>query len=379
MAVQTLETLKGYFKAGEYPTQSNYEDLIDTIFSLTPSSDNNFLQVNIPTYTVAKIGDIVQHIGLTSGDYTHGYVYQCTKNVKAGDWILTVELDSDTIDRYNLPVEGTYYTYEDITFDDLTGYIQQPDSSYQIRLYDLQGSSISDISVNDSDITKHSLARTLKNDVIEVIIYDGTPYRRTGSYSSSSGTTFETWQEVSGTAVVSPSIEWERINVQPQLDNGIVKQISLSSYSPYTGLAPSYFDYIDSPYTPLQIGDIARGAGLPENGEDFDQVASSSTAILIVHNDGFWYGYSSTPSENNEVYVSWKASGREGAHLVMATQFTDPRYWDTNMFPKTQVVVIPCGCSVAFGLSAGGWQPLGTFTPISASDLQTKEDEYLNN
>jgi len=387
MAVQTLETLKGYFKAGEYPTQSNYEDLIDTIFSMAQgsvSSDNNFLQVDVFSYDSAKTGDIVQHVGPTAttninGDlitYTNGYVYQCVKNVKSGDWVITLVVDQNTVYNQILPEEGTYFTYQDVTFDDLSDYLTQGDTHYQIDLVYSDGTSGSSI-YDLTNITDHKRAIDINRNVIEVIGYNNSYWRRTNSKTSSSGTTYETWQEVTGTAVVSPSVEWVRRNVQPTTGN--VVTVSLTGYGS-TGLSPYDFNYINSPYTPIQISDIAEEVGLAPDGVDYYYLdIPISTSILIVHNDGFWYGNNS-PSENNEVYVSWKAGGREGASLAMSGDYTDLRYWDgTNLIAKPQIVVIPCGCSVSFGLTVGGWQPLGTFTPISASDLQAKENEYLNN
>ena len=71
MAVQTIETIKGYFSAGKFPTQSNYEDLIDTLhdigvsggqvkhISLTNYSESQEWMQNYEPYDVVPISTII--------------------------------------------------------------------------------------------------------------------------------------------------------------------------------------------------------------------------------------------------------------------------------------------------------------------------------
>ena len=99
MAVQTLETLKGYFKAGKYPTQSNYEDLIDTLASMGGSSiDQPVILVADPNLKTYLIGDSDSGIDMT---------WQKT----AYDPIWAEELIKYTLDR-----DGRGSIYDDLTY-----------------------------------------------------------------------------------------------------------------------------------------------------------------------------------------------------------------------------------------------------------------------
>lgn len=42
MALRTLEELKSFFENGDYPNESNFEDLIDSCYNATVSGDSLF-------------------------------------------------------------------------------------------------------------------------------------------------------------------------------------------------------------------------------------------------------------------------------------------------------------------------------------------------
>lgn len=89
---------------------------------------------------------------------------------------------------------------------------------------------------------------------------------------------------------------------------------------------------------------------------------SGEPHILMIHN-------------NSDVtfYVPWSAECY-GEQVYLYSGF-DTRYFEYDSearryVPKTQLVVIPSGCSVAFGWSVlGGYQPAGNFTSYDYNTL----------
>lgn len=403
MAVQTIETLKSYFKAGKFPAQSNYEDLIDTIAAIAeqitpqPQNTGNFLQVDIPNYTGGKYGDIVQHVGpdLYEGDYPryiHGYIYKCTYAIAPGGVSLWYYRDSNTITSTPNPLSpansGNFSKYSNIDFGDYSSYKEGGANYYAIALYSPTGGFVS--TINPETVSEHFIAKG-REDIIEVIKYSSKYYRRTGQRYTNSNVTTESWQEISGSEASSYLFTWERINVQPQ--GSIIRTIALASCdsdSSYDSFRQNsdyqYSTIVRSNLTPVPIDDFVKYAGLNYlyNDNNYSTTVRSDavdpfdpnylqpggvtnfSAILIIHNAG-WVG-NGYPKGDYSCYISWQPNG-------------DGYYGDVDSrYTGKQVVVIPYGCSVAFSMCAGyGWQPIGTYTSISLADLQAREDELLNN
>lgn len=390
MAVQTLETLKGYFSKGKLPTQSNYEDLLDTVFSLI-QGNSGLPQVDINTYTGAKVGDIVQHIGETADDnygdtpVVNGYIYKCILTRKIGDTVLSLNKTSNTIDNYRRYPEipsgySYYYEYEELPLSTLNSYKENYSTNYVVLLAtedDQPGPSIS-----TSQISKLFVAMDGHENKITVIkIYNGKYYRRTNRVSASCGTTYGTWQELSYYVENENSCVWKSINAHPH--SGFVKEIALcccdciSNYYHFSGDSRyQYSSIARSPLTPIPIDDLVKFAGLddlyyrgvypePEKGDMNDVKKPSTSAILVILNSGFSRGVNG----DYTCYVSWDPSADD--------------WWgsDSKFYGTRQIAAIPFGCSIAFSYSEfmNCWMPVGTFTPISEADLTAKEDEYLGN
>lgn len=380
MAVQSLETLKGYFKAGKFPTQSNYDDLIDTVFSLIQQNTGNFLQVDVPNYTDAKIGDIVQHVGETETyyDIIHGYVYKCIVAQKSGDDYLQFTKTSNTLGN-NLPSDGNYYKTKELTVESLINYKRYNAQYYGIYAVTATNSGGTNINPNSQQVSEHFIAvNPDTGDTMTVIkLFNGNYYRRTGVSNTSSGTTVDTWQELPHSQSEYDNFRWERIDVQP--NQGMVKTIALQSCDGYSydyfsrNSKYEYSNIARSPFTPIPITDLVKFAGLL-NVMDFNSdpaftEGSVSSAILVVHNSG----WNSNAGGDSTMYVSWLAAG-------------DDWYGDRDTrFEGTQIASIPFGCSIAFNCvspshdGAGIWLPVGTYMPITAAELQAKEDDYLGN
>jgi len=99
MAVQSLETLKGYFKAGEYPTQGDFINLIDTLASMGGSS------MDQPVILVADYNLNSYLIGDSGGGI------DMTWQKTAYDPIWAEELIKYTLDR-----DGRGSIYDDLTY-----------------------------------------------------------------------------------------------------------------------------------------------------------------------------------------------------------------------------------------------------------------------
>lgn len=146
------------------------------------------------------------------------------------------------------------------------------------------------------------------------------------------------------------------------IPEGIVKQISLSGYAdggPGTFQQEGYqYNNYEafSEYNPLAIEDIVKYAKLtqtPDYYEGRNEVTDS--IILIVHNDGFFYGRG--PS-TTDMYVSYDLrGGSEGYNLVVPSE--------------RQNLVIPLGCAVAFAWVRDGnfWSPIGNYKTITDEQL----------
>jgi hypothetical protein len=378
MAVQTLETLKSYFKAGKFPTQSNYDDLIDTVFSLIQQNTGNFLQVDVPNYTDAKVGDIVQHVGETTYDATHGYVYKCIVAQKSGDDYLQFTKTNNTLGS-NLPSDGDYYKTKELTVESLINYKRYNARYYGIYAVTASNSGGTNINPTSQQVSEHFIAiNPDTGDTMTVIkLFNGNYYRRTGVSNTSSGATIDTWQELPHSQSDYDNFRWERIDVQP--NQGMVKTIALQScdgysYSYFSGNSKyEYSNIARSPFTPIPITDLVKFAGLLNvMNSDSDPAfteGSVNSAILVVHNSG----WNSNAGGDSTMYVSWHAYG-------------DDWYGDQDTrYEGTQIASIPFGCSIAFNCvspsydGVGIWLPVGTYTPITAAELQAKEDDYLGN
>lgn len=64
MTVQTSATLKGYFQSGDKPTQDQFSDLIDTLFSVSGSEDITNIQVGLDSYIFATTYGVVADDGI---------------------------------------------------------------------------------------------------------------------------------------------------------------------------------------------------------------------------------------------------------------------------------------------------------------------------
>lgn len=388
MAVQTLETLKGYFSKGKLPTQSNYEDLLDTVFSLIQGS-SGLPQVDINTYTGAKVGDIVQHIGNTdNGNYgyipiVNGYLYKCILIKRTGDEYLTLSSTQDTLNNFynSLPIPGDYYEYEELPLSTLNSYKEYPAYTYSVQL--VTADNQPGPSISTSQITKLFTAMDEAENKITVIkTYNNKYYRRTSVRSTSSGVTYGTWQELPYYTLYSDKFIWKSINAHPH--SGFVKEIALcccdciSNYYYFSGASDYEYSRIArSPLTPIPIDDLVKFAGLddlyhrgvypaPEEGDMYsDSKKPYTSAILVILNSGFSRGVDG----DYTCYVSWYPHADD--------------WWgsDSRFYGTKQIASIPFGCSIAFSYSGfmNCWLPVGTFTPMSEAALTAKEDAFLGN
>lgn len=208
MAKRSLDTLKSYFRSGRYPSQSNYEDLIDTlsggteytagdnvtidnnvisatdttytasdfdIKDLNDSTDlkstwnnkqdkltagtnitiennvisstggNGLKQVDLTTYADGVEGEIVQHIGNTTDEYTHGYIYKLSpgKIVRYED--VTIPSGSTKLVYTNKfdSSRKIVYSVEEVTVPKVTtwyaqgGYVYLLNDDLRSRLFNL--------------------------------------------------------------------------------------------------------------------------------------------------------------------------------------------------------------------------------------------------
>jgi hypothetical protein len=354
MAVQSLDTLKGYFKAGKFPTQQNYEDLIDTLSSLgggggnivtincgcdgdllagdfvgnpyniyttsggsvtnpkapvpidklieaynnkggdqidsdtkaiviinqewwygwssydeslvvgynngndsievplgeiavffNTSYDyqypsgywipinpaNGLKQVDLTTYQSHKNGEIVQHVGSTTSNYTNGYIYKYDVLYVASKYFYLSSSD-DLVSQYNR-TSGTYYSTPYTTDTDYDGNNYKDTSSYY---FDIQPGSGSYIGPWEDSFGEVYEFRTQNGDVLHVMGSNGVYVADSGYSHNDSGIDYHLWLPVSMQTTSTPIYGWKRINVQPQPDSGVsngLKQIDLTTYRNY--------------------------------------------------------------------------------------------------------------------------------------------------
>lgn len=111
MAIKTATELKAYFETGDKPTQSQFEDLIDTLFSAVPDykvyraliSQSG---VGAPTATVLEntLGNIIytydsagQYIGTLTGGFTNNKTSILSGSTNNGDIAIVTRNNVDTI------------------------------------------------------------------------------------------------------------------------------------------------------------------------------------------------------------------------------------------------------------------------------------------
>lgn len=77
MAVQTAETLKGYFKTGAIPTQAQFGDLIDSIHDLIGGGDISSKLSEV--YTINLIKDkLILKVGIKLADIAFALIFKNT-------------------------------------------------------------------------------------------------------------------------------------------------------------------------------------------------------------------------------------------------------------------------------------------------------------
>ena len=197
--------------------------------------------------------------------------------------------------------------------------------------------------------------------------------------------TKETYLQYTRAGQVMTQSKWEDV-IDKLFDDdkarGKVVQISLSGYSgggPYdfqkTGFA--YNDYADfSVFNPLSIDDIVKYAGVEQaEGEYYAAGRNELTdgIILIVHNDGFFYGTGRGPAggdQYTDLYISYQSrGGNEGYYFTVDNTTYDGNPY--NDYPERQNLVVPVGSVVAFTWVRDGsfWTPIGNFLTITNEQL----------
>ena len=89
MAKRSRTVLKGFFEAGDVPSQDNYSDLIDSFYSLDGQNSGSLNitgSLNVDPQTSSSFGDIVARNITASGDISaSGIVYADTFKSAVGD------------------------------------------------------------------------------------------------------------------------------------------------------------------------------------------------------------------------------------------------------------------------------------------------------
>lgn len=111
---------------------------------------------------------------------------------------------------------------------------------------------------------------------------------------------------------------------------------------------------------PIDIADIAHA--MTTNHQWFID-RNNSTVIMIIHNDGFYYGYCNN-EDAHKVYIKWHREASEaGAGF--------------NVASDTKIAVIPLGGCIAFACTkSGSWQPIGQYISIDASAVTGSKTAY---
>lgn len=77
--------------------------------------DGMFKQVDLTTYQGTETGEIVQHVGATTQDYTHGYIYEFTQgDTTTREYTTLVQLEAKDYEAGQLLRDGIDKTYTEI-------------------------------------------------------------------------------------------------------------------------------------------------------------------------------------------------------------------------------------------------------------------------